>query len=102
MHSHKASILKINLLIKSKSRSVSYSLQNKSRPIWWYTIKTTDHTSIMLLDIIHHPVYISKHVLETRFCLRLQAKPTQLDPIDRANPYLRTQRQGLALSTEPN
>jgi hypothetical protein len=24
------------------------------------------------------------------FCLRLQVNPTQLGPIDRANPYLRT------------
>jgi hypothetical protein len=35
------------------------------------------------------PVSLSKHnVSETGFCLRLQVKPTQLDPIDRANPYL--------------
>jgi hypothetical protein len=40
------------------------------------------------------PVYFSKHkVSETGFCFRLQVKPTQLDPIDRASPYLR--RQGL-------
>jgi hypothetical protein len=27
---------------------------------------------------------------ETEFCLRLQVKPTQLGPIDRSIPYLRT------------
>jgi hypothetical protein len=36
------------------------------------------------------PVYFSKHrVSETGFCLRLQVKPTQLGPVDRASPYLR-------------
>jgi hypothetical protein len=49
----------------------------------------------MFLDIIHRPVYISKHnVSETGFCLRLQVKPTQLGAIDRARPYLRTPKQG--------
>jgi hypothetical protein len=39
----------------------------------------------MFLDIIHRPVYISKHnVPETGFCLRLQVPPTQLGPVDRA------------------
>jgi hypothetical protein len=38
----------------------------------------------------HRPVYFSKHnVSDTGFCLRLQVKPTQLGPIDRASPYLR-------------
>jgi hypothetical protein len=31
------------------------------------------------------------NVSETGFCLRLQVKPTQLGPIDRASPYLRTE-----------
>jgi hypothetical protein len=53
----------------------------------------------MFLDIIHRlvyflenrPVYFSKHnVSETEFCPRPQVKPTQLGPIDRASPYLRT------------
>jgi hypothetical protein len=53
----------------------------------------------MFLDIIHrfvfclkcHPVYISKHnVSETGVCLRPQVKPTQLGPIDRVSPYLRS------------
>jgi hypothetical protein len=43
--------------------------------------------SIVLSLSKNHPVYFSKHnVSETRFCLRLQVKPTQLDPIDRASP----------------
>jgi hypothetical protein len=32
-----------------------------------------------------HPVSLSNHVLETGFCLRLQVKPAQLGPIDRAS-----------------
>jgi hypothetical protein len=51
-------------------------------------------SNIMFLDTIHHlclkhhPVYFSKYVSETGFCLRLQEEPTQLGPIDRASPYL--------------
>jgi hypothetical protein len=30
----------------------------------------------MSLDIIHRPVSISKHVLETGFYIRLEVKPT--------------------------
>jgi hypothetical protein len=54
---------------------------------------------IMFLYIILHPVFIQctvpvfvyKHnVLEAGFCLRLQVKPTQLSPVDRASPYSRT------------
>jgi hypothetical protein len=46
------------------------------------------YTSAMFLDLIHRPVFISKHFLsETEFCLRLQVKP-QFDPFDRASPYL--------------
>jgi hypothetical protein len=44
----------------------------------------------MFLDIIHRLVHLKKNVSETGFCLRPQVKPTQLDPIDRASPYLRT------------
>jgi hypothetical protein len=48
-------------------------------------------TNLMFLDIIHRPVYISKHnVSETVFCLCIHVKPTQLGTIDRANPYLPT------------
>jgi hypothetical protein len=51
----------------------------------------TLNTDIMYLDIIQRPVYISKlNVSETGFCLRFQVKPTQLSPIYRASPYLRT------------
>jgi hypothetical protein len=55
----------------------------------------------MFLDIIHHPVYLSKHnVSETGFCLHLQVKPTLLGPINSASPYI--WRQGLAQLTGPN
>jgi hypothetical protein len=36
----------------------------------------------------NRPVYFSKQVSQIGFCLRLQVKPTQLGPIDRASPYL--------------
>jgi hypothetical protein len=37
----------------------------------------------MFWDIIHRPVYFSKHsVSDTGFCLRLQVKPTKFGPID--------------------
>jgi hypothetical protein len=45
----------------------------------------------MFLDIIHRPVFSSKHnVSEIEFCLCLQVEPTQVFPMDRATPYLRT------------
>jgi hypothetical protein len=45
----------------------------------------------MFLDIIHRPVYISKHnVSETGLWLRLQGKRSQLGPIDRVILYLWT------------
>jgi hypothetical protein len=53
-------------------------------------------TSIMFLDIIqlfskNRPVHFSKHnISETGICSHPQVKPTQLDPRDRASPYLRT------------
>jgi hypothetical protein len=49
------------------------------------------HYPSSCLCLKHHPVYFSKHdVSQTGFCLRLQVKPTQLGPIDRASPSLRT------------
>jgi hypothetical protein len=41
----------------------------------------------------HYPstcFYLKHNVLETGFCLRLQVKPTQLSPINRASPCLQT------------
>jgi hypothetical protein len=47
--------------------------------------------SIVLSLSKNRPVYFSKHnVSETGFFLRLQVKPTQFGPIDRASAYLRT------------
>jgi hypothetical protein len=44
-----------------------------------------------ILDIIQCLVYYLKYdVSKTGFCLRLQAEPTQLGPIERATLYLRT------------
>jgi hypothetical protein len=52
------------------------------------------------LTLSKNTVCFSKHnVSETGFFLRLQVKPTQLDPIDRGNPYLRTNRPLLANSS---
>jgi hypothetical protein len=46
--------------------------------------------SIVLSLSKNRPVYFSKHnVSETGFCLRLQAKPTQLGQVDTASPCLR-------------
>jgi hypothetical protein len=46
-------------------------------------------TNIVFLDIIHRPVFITKHnVSETGLCLRLQVKPTQLGAIDRGTSYI--------------
>jgi hypothetical protein len=36
------------------------------------------------------PFFKKHNVSETGFCLHPQVKPTQLDPIDRASPYLQT------------
>jgi hypothetical protein len=61
-------------------------MRRRRRRWWWWFIVILD-TNIMFLDIIHHPVSISKHrfvyiskhnVSETGFCLCLHVKPTQL------------------------
>jgi hypothetical protein len=47
------------------------------------------HYRSSCLHLKNRRVYFSKHdVSETGFCLRLQVKPTQLGPIDRASPYI--------------
>jgi hypothetical protein len=47
------------------------------------------HYPSSCLYLKHCPIYFSKHnVLETRFCLHFQVKPTQFGQIDRASPYL--------------
>jgi hypothetical protein len=55
---------------------------------------------IMFLDIIHRPFFYHD-VSETELCLRLQVKPTQLGPIDRASPHLRTPVPCLRLQVKP-
>jgi hypothetical protein len=46
----------------------------------------------MILDIIHHSVFLFKmyNISETGFFLHLQVEPTQLGPINRVSPYLKT------------
>jgi hypothetical protein len=56
-------------------------------------------TYIIILDIIHHPVfYLKLNVSETGFCILLQVEPAQMGPTDRASLCLRS---GVALSIEP-
>jgi hypothetical protein len=56
-----------------------------------YKHYVSGHYPSSCLYLKHRPVYISKHnVSETGSCLRLEVKPTQLGPIDRGSPYLRT------------
>jgi hypothetical protein len=51
--------------------------------------------SIVLSLSKNRPVYFSKqNVSDTGFYLRLQVKPTQLGPIDRASPYLGDKQDG--------
>jgi hypothetical protein len=46
---------------------------------------------IEFLHTIHHLVFNLKRVVsENGFCLHPQVKPSQMDPIDRASPYLWT------------
>jgi hypothetical protein len=62
------------------------------------TFRRLDSVSVFRLNLLSWAQSIelvpisgpfSKHnVSETGFCLRLQAKPTHLGPIDRAGPYL--------------
>jgi hypothetical protein len=48
-------------------------------------------TDISIVDIGYRPLCMSiQNVSETGFCLRLQAKRTQLGPIDSASPDLRS------------
>jgi hypothetical protein len=48
------------------------------------------NVTITILDIIHRPGFHFKHrVMEIGFCLRLQVKPTELAPVDRATVHLR-------------
>jgi hypothetical protein len=49
------------------------------------------HYPSSCLYLTPRPVYFSKHnTLETGFCLRLQVRPFQLGPINRASWYLQT------------
>jgi hypothetical protein len=46
------------------------------------------------LDIIHRPKFLFKMTFRRLdFCLRPQVKACSIDPINRASPYLRTQKK---------
>jgi hypothetical protein len=58
--------------------------------VHWYKY-VFGHYPSSCLYLTRRRVSLSKHnVSETGFCLRIQVKPTQLGPIDRASPYLRS------------
>jgi hypothetical protein len=69
---------------------------------WWRKVHNEEYHNLYKYYIFgHHPssclylkivlfIFQKHNVSETRFCLHLQVKPTQLGPIDRASPYLRT------------
>jgi hypothetical protein len=58
---------------------------------------TIINVTITILDVIQRPVFYLKHdVSETEFCLRLQAEPTLLGPIDRASLAAETNSTYLA------
>jgi hypothetical protein len=62
-----------------------------NRSFYVYKCYVSGHYPSSCLYLKKSPDYFSKHnVSETGFCLRLQVKPTQLSPIDRVSPYLRT------------
>jgi hypothetical protein len=65
-----------------------YSCESQVITYKYYVLR---HYPSSCLYLKHRPVYFSKHnKLETGFCLRFQARLTQLGPIDRASPYLWT------------
>jgi hypothetical protein len=58
-----------------------------------YQRKIFTHTT-MFLDIIYRSLYISKHSFsETGFCLRLQSKRSQLDPIETARDGIQSPKR---------
>jgi hypothetical protein len=58
---------------------------------YYYKYYVFGHYPSSRVYLKRRPVYVSEHnVSETGFCLRLLVVRTQLGPIDRASPYLRT------------
>jgi hypothetical protein len=67
----------------------------------WHTVLYKCTEKHVFLDIIYLLFLFKKRiVLETGFCLRLQVKPTHLDPIDRASPCLQTMEGGLKIKNK--
>jgi hypothetical protein len=93
-------------LTREKYTYIGYSISAETHTVleFWPNIFlqnmlsiTTIHADVFVssqdgrLRLKHRHVYITKHnVSETGFCLRLEVKPTQLGPTDRASPSLRT------------
>jgi hypothetical protein len=60
----------------------------------WRFLKDVWCTNIMFLDIIHRPVYISKHnISETGFCLRLEIGTNSIDRAQLSRFYLKTETE---------
>jgi hypothetical protein len=78
--------------MKQKKLPVAQRVGRKNRTaIGCVQILRFGHYLSSCLYLKHRLVYFSKHnVSETGFRLRFQVKPTQLGPIDRASPHLRT------------
>jgi hypothetical protein len=64
------------------------SLRVKSKSLWRWNI-SANVLCFWTLSIVLF-VFQNNNVSETGFCLRLQVKPTQSCPINRASPYLQT------------
>jgi hypothetical protein len=59
--------------------------------VHWYKYCVFGHYASSCLYLKTRSPYFSKHnVSETGLCLCLQVKPTQLSPVDRVSPHLRT------------
>jgi hypothetical protein len=81
-------------LLKEISISVYSILANGC---WKYDLRVCDDDKLVhilyswtLSIVLSSSKMLTKYVSEIGFYLRPQVKPTQLGPIDRASPYLRT------------
>jgi hypothetical protein len=72
----------------TRYKDISNKFENKISNLWPWYINT--RTNIMFPDIIHRPRLLKTQYFEIWFCPRLQVRSTQLGPINRASPYLRT------------
>jgi hypothetical protein len=87
-------------LDQTRARTRAFAVRNQRLTAWLmalpegvinYEYYVFGHYPSSYLYLKRRPVYFSKYnVLETGFYLRLRVRPTQLGPIDRASPYLRS------------